>query len=123
MSKFLIFEDNMRIPIDDVSDQSVAICYPESMTDFEEIWPKCTPTLTNHQVAVVGEEEFDIFNPEDLHFNKIELEHCSTGLLMRIIFASSMETEFRKVTTERDEYKHLYEIMHDGAPVEEVTVQ
>lgn len=120
MAKYLVLPDTTRIPIDDVSDQTTAICYPDTMQDVEDIWSKLNHDTTNHQVNVrENGDEFVIFNPTDLHFNKIELEHCSTGLLMRIIFASSLEEEYRKVLHEKEELETAYSVLVNG---QEVTI-
>lgn len=118
MAKYLVLPDTTRIPIDDVSDQTNAICYPENTSEVTEIWSKLTPETTNHQIMVNPDgTEYDIFNPDDLHFNKIELEHCSTGLLMRIVFAASLEREYQKVLAEKTELETAYNIAVHGREV------
>lgn len=117
MHKYLVLLDNSRIPIDDVSDQSNAVCYPESMAQVDEWWSKLTPDTNNHQIYDDGETQFDIFNSDSLCFNKIELEHCSTGLLMRIVFASSVEKELQRLLVEKNELEEAYNVLVNGQEV------
>ena len=115
--KYLVLTDNTRIPIDDVSQQSPAICYPEDMAQMEEWWGKLTPETTCKQVM---EDGTVIVDDPNLHFNKIELEHCSTGLLMRIWFATSLEDEVRRLIAENAvlrEDSQAYHIIRNGGEV------
>lgn len=118
MNKYLVLKDNSRIPIDDISQHSFAICYPESWARLQAWWDKLTPDTIAKQVYRDDEgHEALIFEDERLHFNKIEVERCSTGLLMRIVFASSLEEEVQRLIAENAvlrEDSEAYHIMRDG---------
>lgn len=121
--KNLLLTDGTRIPLDDISHHSCAICYPESMAQVAEWWDRLTPENTTPVVMVYTDLEGNdtpFITEPNMHFNKIELEHCSTGLLMRIIFASSVEEELQRLLAEKNELEQAYNIMVHGQ--EEVTI-
>lgn len=118
MAKYLVLLDDTRIPIDEVSTQSPVICYPEDFTQLEAWWDKLTPETTAKQISVdMDGHETVIYEDPYMHFNKIELERCSTGLLMRIYFATPLEEEVQRLLAENAilrEDSEAYHIMRDG---------
>lgn len=117
MNKYLVLKDGTRIPIDDTSSHSSAICYPDSMSQVEDWWGKLTPDTIAKQVYFDGETERVIFEDPTLHFNKIELEYYSLGVLMRIVFASDLEEEIQRLMAENETLREdsiAYHIMRDG---------
>lgn len=118
MAKYLVLLDDTRISIDEVSTQSPVICYPEDFTQLEAWWGKLTPETTAKQVSVdMDGHETVIYDDPSMRFNKIELERCSTGLLMRIYFATSVEEELQRLIVENEalrEDSEAYHIMRDG---------
>lgn len=122
MNKYLVLTDNTKIPIDDISNHGMAICYPESMTQVEEWWGKLSAdTIAKHIYMDSEGNESIIFEDNTLHFNKIELENCSTGLLMRIMFASRLQDEITRLMEENNNLRdkaNAYDVLVEGTVTE-----